>query len=206
MKFRKRTSLWAVVACSSVLLFSLTSASYAITLAADDLLIATPSVAPEVFSLEVYLELTGPDLLLDTYTVDVQLSGPDAGGDVAITGYGPTTVRTQAALAEDTFIGTILEPTLLSYTAQDPPNTASVTDGQGLVRIDFTVQPGAVGTYQFKILDRDDGFTLLNHPVDGVYAFDTSTASVTIVPEPQGFVLLGGLAAAAFCRRRRRRR
>ncbi|MAE65589.1 MAG: hypothetical protein CMJ18_15075 [Phycisphaeraceae bacterium] len=122
--------------------------------AGQDRVISVPGAAARTGSLDVILTTgDGSTRSLLNYSVRVGLTGPDVGGGVALTG-GGVAQTSPAAIAPMLNVDGNLDRLPDSYylgtvNLFEPPLT--VADGDGLIRVDYEVQPGALGIYSFGV-------------------------------------------------------
>ena len=121
------------------------------------------------------------------YSVVVRLSGPNAGEDVKLIGGGVTSVH-PPAVEPPTLVtpGILRSPTeYFLGTLNFGTEAFSVSDGAGLARVDYQVEPGVLGQYRFQIVTGDTaGTNLIADLSNNSHAFSTESPTLTVLPTP----------------------
>jgi hypothetical protein len=162
------------------------------------------SVAEDI---EFFLDLTAPQdggsVVSGGWQIRVELTGPNAGTDVAITGVGNTVFFTQADTglgAADLFTTTQAFRGVLSFT------DFALNDQGGLMQVNLLVAPGTLGNYALSILTGMDDMQINQAGGATPYDYSTVNGSLSVIPEPSALLLVQvgvGLAVVGgYCRRK----
>ena len=176
-----------------------------ITVTGEPQAMAPPTAGPAEGLIDIFFD-TADDLPIDlaNYQVTVDLSGPNAGTDVRITGFVEPAGLPPTPLfdvAELQFVG----PTELSVATLNLGAGVEAPDRSGLLGVTYEVaQDAAPGVYTFGLRDTGPFATFLADSGDSLYDIQTENPTLTIIPEP-GTVALMGLGMTVILRRRRRK-
>ena len=144
-------------------------------LTGDDWIVTTPSDAL-AGSVDIVLNRTdGGSIDLLNYSVRVRLDGPSAGTQVVLTGGGEAS-SSPAATAPDPLNATgnvdLLPDEYYHGTVNFTETPFAVDDGDGLIRVDYEVQVGALGIYSFEIVSGETyDSALIWNPANGALGF-----------------------------------
>ena len=185
---------------SLVALFSVTASAAPINLRVEDVSMPSPSVETTAY-FDVFFEVPTP--------VSDQLAGYQLVLDLGSPGQGVAFTDGEATVNHVP----VFTPVFLSVTttadgliAADSLAAGSVPidDGDGLLRVKFTVQPGTTGTFDVTIdVNAASGTGLADSQGDPI-VFSVTDGQITIVPEPASMLLLFGGLPVFFAARRRR--
>ena len=156
-----------------------------VVLTGNDRVVATPVGAPAVGSMDIRLQTPdGAPIDVLNYSVRVRLVGPEAGAAVRLTGggeagvapavLGPDPLNTHGnvdRLPIEYYLGT------LDFTTEP----RGIADGAGLIRVDYEIDPGAIGAYTVEIVaGRPEDTYLVADPTNSPIAFTVTDPRLTI--------------------------
>ncbi|MAE68140.1 MAG: hypothetical protein CMJ18_28150 [Phycisphaeraceae bacterium] len=147
-----------------------------IALTGDDRVVTMPDGAPASGSVDIVLDTDdGSSVDMLNYSVRVRLEGPGAGSDVLLTGGGEA-MTSPATTAPDTLnaAGNLdrLPDEYYHGTVNFDETPFVVNDRDGLIRVDYQVQPGALGSYTFDIVsDQTYDTALIANAANGTEGF-----------------------------------
>ena len=160
-----------------------------LTLTGADRVVTTPA-APVTGSVDIVIDSSnGTPVDLLNYSVRVRVDGPGASGVIALTGGGEAS-SSPAAVAPVLNVGGNVDLAPSEYylaTASFETAAFPVNDGDGLIRADYEVQPGALGIYTFDILAGRPQDTALITGLDNTAAAFQVNAPRLIVTIPGDF-------------------
>ncbi|MAE64914.1 MAG: hypothetical protein CMJ18_11650 [Phycisphaeraceae bacterium] len=173
-------------------------AAATITLTGQDRVVTTPDFAAGTGSVDIVLDTDdGSSVSLLNYSVRVRLEGPGAGTQVALTGGGQATVSPAATAPDPLNAGGNTDRLPTEYYHGTVNFTASpfaVDHRDGLIRVDYEIQPGALGVYTFEIVTGQSHDTALIADATNAAAAFTVTAPrliVTILGDLDGDFTVG---------------
>ena len=191
---------------STLLKFALFGMTCCWNLALADLMVTVDDVSytPSTFATQVtsriFLDLTGSDadgsINVGNYGMNLELTGPNAGLDVMIAAVHNTSGQTM-----DLGFSKVETPVTATTTTSNLGASFVVGDtnaNNGLMEVVLDIQPNVVGTYtlsitkQFMSTDPGAPYTL-SIPVSG---------TISAVPEPSAFALVGLLALGVYVRQK----
>ena len=121
-----------------------------------DRIMTTPEAVAAAGSMDIVLDTpNGSVLPMLNYAVRVRLDGPGAGTNVALTGGGVATNAPAATPPDPLNASGNLDRLPEEYyhgTVNFSETAFPVSDGDGLIRTDYLVQPGTLGVYTFDIV------------------------------------------------------
>ena len=166
-----------------------------VTLEGSDQLVTTPSGTPSSGSMDIVLRTSdgNPVDLLD-YSVRVGLAGASG---VTLTGGGEATVSPAATGPNPPGLlntgGFLDAPTYYLGTANFAGTVMPVADGSGLIRVNYEVASGALGTWTFEIVVGGPADTALVGADESTVALtvDAPQLTVTIPGDATGDLVVG---------------
>ncbi|MEM9365256.1 MAG: PEP-CTERM sorting domain-containing protein [Planctomycetota bacterium] len=173
------------------------SSEAAIVTVAEQKSVVTDSLVQQV-PLEVYLDLTegddGGTLQVGNFQIRVQLNGTGAGSGVSVVDVGNTqsVLHPQGRSLDDEIVFSPTQGIGATSNFFDPFDLA---DGAGLMEITLEIQPNFIGDISIDFLV-GEGNTLFTDPNDfstllAPIETTSGSLSVTAVPEPSSFAMLG---------------
>ncbi|MAE65573.1 MAG: hypothetical protein CMJ18_14995 [Phycisphaeraceae bacterium] len=139
-----------------------------VTVASTNRIIFPPIGDPATGSFDFRLDTGDGPVALLNYSVRIDLSGTNAGADVGLTGGGPalnapaTTIQSQGGVLTDAGNIDLLPTQYFHGTVNVEQPVIPVTDGAGLMRVDYVVNPGAAfGLYTFDVVSNAANDTVL---------------------------------------------
>ena len=178
----------SLLVASLVTLVSMTASAEPVNLTVEDVFMAPPSVETTAY-FEVFFEIPAPvSDQLAGYQLVLGLDSPGQG--VAFTGGGATV--NHIPVFEPVFLDVTTTAGGLTATDFLVAGSVPIDDGDGLLRVEFTVQPDTTGTFDVSIdLDPVMGTVLADSRGDPI-AFSAANGQITIAPEPSTFTWEGG--------------
>ncbi|MAE65808.1 MAG: hypothetical protein CMJ18_16180, partial [Phycisphaeraceae bacterium] len=173
------------------------SGSTTVSLGGVDRLITTPSGTAHSGSADIVLSTgDGSPVDLYDYSVRVGLTGPTGvtitgGGEAlwsaATTGPNPPGLLNTGGLVDGA------PPTYYLGTANFGGQVLSVADGSGLIRVDYDVAPGTLGTFTFDIIVNGPADTAIVAADESIVALSVQspTLTVTIPGDATGDFVVG---------------
>lgn len=199
---RALVACWALAAIFTVsLLAAPATVQAAVTIQFDDLVVESDPLVPVTGFFDVYFTVTGAPPGVAAY--NLQLGVTPASSGLSLTGAVQAPGPTHPALFPGQTPLVFGTGNVLQVADNLPPGPdATLTNGIGLVRVNFSVAPATWGVFNLAF---DPLFTLLFDGNGDPVTIDTyNTGTITVVPEPASLAIWTGLLAGAAMHARRR--
>ncbi|MAE68000.1 MAG: hypothetical protein CMJ18_27425, partial [Phycisphaeraceae bacterium] len=161
-----------------------TAGATTITLTGADRVVVTPDGAATTGTIDIMLQ-TGDGAPIDLleYSVRVELVGPEVGAGVSLIGGGVASAAPAATAPDPLNAPGNVDDLPAGYylsTANTSGAAIRVDDGDGLIRVDYEISPGAIGTYQLDLLVERVNDTVLLDDAGRALAFSIIAPTLTV--------------------------